>query len=250
MGEAGPVSAAAPRRVLLKLSGEVLMGDAGYGIDPATLARLALEIAAVQRSGVELAVVIGGGNIFRGIAGAAAGMDRAVADHLGMLATVMNAIALKSALDGAGVPAHAFSAVAMDALCAGYTRERALAALGRGDVAILAAGIGSPYFTTDTAAILRAAETGCEVVLKATKVDGVYSADPEADPDAVRYDRLGYDEVLARNLAVMDATAFTLARDNAIPIIVFSIRRAGALRDAVERRGIFTIIDGTADAPG
>ncbi len=220
------------------------MGTQSHGIDVETLDRLTREIASVRAAGVELAIVIGGGNIFRGLAGAAGGMDRVVADHMGILATVMNAIALKSALCAGGVPAEALSAVSMDALCLGYSRDRALAVLERGEVAILAAGTGNPYFTTDTAATLRAAETDADVVMKATNVDGVYSADPQTDPDAVRYDHLSYDDILASNLGVMDATAIALARDNSIPIIVFSIHRDGALLDTVAGRGIFTTVDG------
>jgi uridylate kinase len=232
------------RRVLLKLSGEVLMGRQGSGIEVETVTRLAREVAAVHRAGVELAIVIGGGNIFRGVAGAAAGMERAVADHLGILATVINSLALRSALAQADVPAHVLSAIAMDGICPGYSRDRALEILARGEVAVLAAGTGNPFFTTDTAATLRAAETGCQAVLKGTKVDGVYSSDPATDPGAQRYEHLSFDEVLARNLAVMDATAIALARDNSIPIIVFSIQRDGALVDAVAGRGRFTTIDG------
>ena len=231
------------RRVLLKLSGEVLMGDQGFGIHVGTLERLAGEIAQVQRTGVQLAIVIGGGNIFRGMSGAASGMDRAVGDQLGMLATVMNALALANALVGLGVPARVLSAIAMDAICESYSRRRALEILDMGDVVIFAAGTGSPFFTTDTAATLRAAETGCDVVMKATKVDGVYSSDPKTDPDAVRYDRLTYQDVLERNLAVMDATAIALARDNAIPIIVFSIHQDGALANALEGGCAHTIIE-------
>ena len=220
------------------------MGAGDYGIDVKTLDRLTREISAVHSTSAQLAIVIGGGNIFRGLAGAASGMDRAVADHLGILATVMNSVALKSALRASGVPAEVLSAVAMGGICEGYSRDRALAILERGEVAILAAGTGNPYFTTDTAATLRAAETGADVVMKATKVDGVYSADPQTNPDAERYDHLTYDDVLARNLGVMDATAIALARDNAIPIIVFSIHREGALLDAVAGKGRFTTIDG------
>jgi len=236
------------RRVLLKLSGEVLMGRQGSGIEVETVTRLAREVATVHRTGVELAIVIGGGNIFRGVAGAAAGMERAVADHLGILATVINSLALKSALSQAGVPAQVLCAIAMQGICPGYSRDRALETLARGEVAVLAGGTGNPFFTTDTAATLRAAETGCQAVLKGTKVDGVYSSDPATDPGAQRYERLSFDEVLARNLAVMDATAIALARDNSIPIIVFSIQRDGALVDAVAGQGRFTTINGDCSA--
>ena len=230
-------------RVLLKLSGEALLGGQAYGIDTATVARLTHEIGEVRAAGVELAIVIGGGNIFRGMAGAAGGMDRVVADHLGILATVMNAIALASALRAAAIPARALSAVAVEPLCESYGRDRALELLAAGTVVILAAGTGNPYFTTDTAAILRAAETGCDVVAKGTKVDGVYSADPLTSPGATRHRHLTFEEVLASNLAVMDATAIALARDNSIPIIVFSIQEDGALIDIVRGRGRFTTID-------
>lgn len=238
-----PVKEAAPyRRILLKLSGEMLMGEAAYGIDIEAVERLAGEIAAIRRAGIDVGLVVGGGNIFRGIAGAASGLERAEADQIGMLATVMNSIALRNRLNADGAEAVVLSAIPMDAICEPYSRARALQHLNAGRVAIFAAGTGSPFFTTDTAAVLRAAETRCEVVLKATKVDGVYSADPEHEPGARRYDRLRYGDVLERDLAVMDAAAIALARDNAIPIIVFSIREEGALGEVVRGRGRFTLV--------
>jgi uridylate kinase len=233
---------AGARRILLKLSGEMLMGQRGFGIDVDAVERLAGEIAAIHQSGTSVGLVVGGGNIFRGIAGAARGLDRAEADQIGMLATVMNSIALRNGLESAGAEAVVLSAIPMDAICEPYSRSRALQHLEAGRVAIFAAGTGSPFFTTDTAAVLRAAETRCEVVMKATKVDGVYSADPERDPKAQRYERLTYGEVLERDLGVMDAAAIALARDNAIPIIVFSIREAGALGEVVRGRGRFTLV--------
>ena len=237
-------------RVLLKLSGEALMGSQPYGIDVAVVERLSQEILSVHEAGIEVAIVIGGGNIFRGVAGAAQGMDRAVADQVGMLATVMNAIALRSALGAAGRNAVVMSAVPMDAICEPYTRNHALDHIAAGRIVIFAAGTGSPFFTTDTAATLRAAETRCDVVVKGTKVDGVYSADPMVDPDARRYDSLSHDEVLVRGLGVMDTTAIALARDNAIPIIVCSIEEKGSLHDVVHGRGRFTIVtnSGRADS--
>jgi len=229
-------------RVLLKLSGEALMGSASFGIDVSVVDRVAREIIAVRSGGVDVAVVIGGGNIFRGVSTAAEGMERAVADQLGMLATVMNAIALGSALRAQGEPAVVMSAVPMDAICEPYTRDKALDHLSAGRIVIFAAGTGSPFFTTDTAATLRAAETKCDVVIKGTKVDGVYSADPVKDPNAERFEVLTHDEVLVRDLRVMDTTAIALARDNAIPIIVCSIEQEGALFDVVQGRGRFTIV--------
>jgi len=230
------------RRILLKLSGEMLMGAGAFGIDIAAVERLAGEIAAIRAAGIDVGLVVGGGNIFRGVAGAARGLERAEADQIGMLATVMNSIALRNRLNAAGAEAVVLSAIPMDAICEPFSRARALQHLDAGSVTIFAAGTGSPFFTTDTAAVLRAAETRCEVVLKATKVDGVYSADPERDPEARRYERLSYGEVLERDLAVMDAAAVALARDNAIPIIVFSIREEGALGEVVQGRGRFTLV--------
>jgi uridylate kinase len=221
------------RRVLLKLSGEALMGDDAYGIHRQTLERMCREIASVSARGTELAVVIGGGNIFRGVAGGAAGMDRATADYIGMLATVMNALALQDCLRQAGVNARVQSALNIEQVVEPYIRPKALRYLEEGKVVIFAAGTGNPFFTTDTAAALRGAETGAEVVLKATKVDGVYSADPRKDPAATRYSRISFDEAIGRNLQVMDATAFALCRDQRLPIKVFSIFKEGALARVV-----------------
>ena len=218
------------RRVLLKLSGEALMGDDPYGINRATIERMCAEVAAVQRMGVELAIVIGGGNIFRGVAGGAAGMDRATADYMGMLATVMNSLALQDALRQVGVVARVQSALKIEQVVEPYIRPKALRYLESGMVVIFAAGTGNPFFTTDTAAALRGAEVGAEIVLKATKVDGVYTADPMKDAAATRYQRISFDEAIARNLKVMDATAFALCRDQRLPIKVFSILKEGALR--------------------
>jgi uridylate kinase len=224
---------AAYRRVLLKLSGEALMGEDAYGINRLTLERMCREIAEVNASGTELAVVIGGGNIFRGVAGGAAGMDRATADYMGMLATVMNSLALQDGLRQAGVNARVQSALNIEQVVEPYIRPKALRYLEEGKVVIFAAGTGNPFFTTDTAAALRGAEIGAEIVLKATKVDGVYSADPKKDPQATRYQRIHFDEAIARNLGVMDATAFALCRDQRLPIKIFSILKPGALARVV-----------------
>lgn len=221
---------AAYKRVLLKLSGEALMGDDAYGINRATIDRMVEEIRAVVAMGVELAVVIGGGNIFRGVAPGAAGMDRATADYMGMLATVMNALALQDALRGVGVVARVQSALKIEQVVEPYIRPKALRYLEEGKVVIFAAGTGNPFFTTDTAAALRGAEVGAEVVLKATKVDGVYTADPKLDPTATRYRSISFDEAIQRNLKVMDATAFALCRDRNLPVRVFSIFKEGALK--------------------
>ncbi len=217
------------RRVLMKLSGEALLGDQPFGTDAGVVDRIAREIAEASALGVQIAIVIGGGNIFRGIAGAAAGMDRAKADDIGMLATVMNALTLEQALRRAGVDAVTFSAIQMPTICQPFQREAARAALDGGKIVLFAGGTGSPFFTTDTTAALRAAEMRCDAILKGTGVDGVYSADPATDPAAVRYDRISYDEVLNRDLRVMDGAAIALARDNAIPIIVFSMRAPDSL---------------------
>ena len=230
---AAPTPALAYRRVLLKLSGESLMGDEAYGIDRSTIERMAREIADVVAMGVELAIVIGGGNIFRGVAGGAAGMDRATADYMGMLATVMNSLALQDALRQRGVAARVQSALKIEQVVEPYIRLKALRYLEEGKVVIFAAGTGNPFFTTDTAAALRGAEMGVEVVLKATKVDGVYSSDPMTDPSAKRFHRISFDEAIARHLKVMDATAFALCRDQKLPIKVFSILEEGALRRAL-----------------
>ena len=230
------------RRVLLKVSGEVLMGDAPYGIELDTLNTMAEDIAEVARSGIQLCLVIGGGNIFRGMALAARGMERASADYMGMLATVMNALAMQSALEQIGIHTRVQSAIPMDAVCEPYIRRRALRHLEKGRVVIFAAGFGQPYFTTDTPAALRAAEMGCEALFKGTSVDGVYTADPKKDPTAKRYDRLTYYDVLSKDLRVMDASAVSLMRDNEIPIVVFSIRKRGGLGEAIAGRGLQTII--------
>lgn len=230
------------KRVLLKLSGEALMGDQGYGIDPQTITHVAEEVKSVHDLGVEVAMVVGGGNIFRGVAGAAAGMERATGDYMGMLATIINSLALQSALEKLGVPTRVQSAISMQAVCEPYIRRRAIGHMEKGRAVILAAGTGNPFFTTDTAAALRASETECTALLKATKVDGVYSADPKKDPTATRYDKLGYLEVLTRDLQVMDAAAISLARENRIPILVFSIHEKGGFADVVAGKGRFTII--------
>ncbi|HEY2179354.1 MAG TPA: UMP kinase [Caulobacteraceae bacterium] len=230
------------RRILLKVSGEVLMGDAPFGIDMATLDAVAEDIAAVVAEGIELCLVIGGGNIFRGVSMAGRGMERASADYMGMLATVMNALAMQSALEKAGVNTRVQSAIPMDAVCEPYIRRRALRHLEKGRVVIFAAGLGAPFFTTDTPAALRAAEMGCDALLKGTSVDGVYTADPKTEPKAKRYDKLSYHEVLSRNLKVMDASAIALMRDNDIPIVVFSIRERGNLLRVVRGDGVHTTI--------
>jgi uridylate kinase len=210
------------RRALLKLSGEALLGEKPYGIDPKAAERCARDIAAVRASGTEMCVVVGGGNIFRGLSGAAKGMDRVKADYIGMLATVMNGVALENAFAAIGQPATLHSALPVPHVAEPFDRNRALGDLAAGRVVIFAGGTGNPFFTTDTTAALRAAEMGCDVILKATQVDGIYSADPKRDPDAVRYDRLTYDEALSRNLQVMDGSAFAIARDTGIPILVFA----------------------------
>ena len=219
----------AHKRILLKLSGEALMGDDQFGINRATIERMVSEIVEVSKVGGQVAVVIGGGNIFRGVAGGSAGMDRATADYMGMLATVMNALALADAMDKQGLTARVMSAIAIEQVVEPYVRPKALQYLEEGKVVVFAAGTGNPFFTTDTAAALRGAEIGAEVVLKATKVDGVYTADPVKDPTATRYTQLAFDEAIGRNLGIMDATAFALCRDQKLPIRVFSIVKPGAL---------------------
>ncbi len=237
-------------RVLLKLSGEALMGGQEYGLETATLDRLAAEIKGVVAEGIELALVVGGGNIFRGVGGAAHGIERASADFMGMLATVMNAVALQGVLEREGVPTRVLSAITMTAVCEPYIRRRAIRHLEKGRVVICAAGTGNPFFTTDTAAALRAAELGCVALLKGTQVDGVYSADPKKSKSATRYEYLSFHEVLARDLKVMDASAISLARENGIPILVFSVHNPGALRDVVHGRGRFTLIGERASGEG
>jgi uridylate kinase len=224
------------------------MGPGEYGLDPETVSRLASEVRSVVSTGVQVCLVIGGGNIFRGVIGAAAGIDRASADYMGMLATVINSLAVQSALERIDVPARVLSAIPMMTVCEPYIRRRAIRHMEDGRVVICAAGTGNPYFTTDTAAALRAAEMGCMALLKATQVDGVYSADPKKDKAAQRYDSLSYLDVLSRDLKVMDAAAISLARENNIPILVFSIHSPGALADVVAGRGKFTIIAESKDA--
>ena len=240
----GGDSAAPPRfrRVLLKLSGEALMGDGAFGLDAEALGRCAEDIRRVRLMGVELCIVVGGGNIFRGLAGAAAGIDRVTADGMGMLATAINALALQSALEGLSVDTRVVSAVPMRAICEPFVRRRAVRHMEKGRVVICAAGTGNPFFTTDTAAALRAAELDCRLLLKGTQVDGVYSADPKTDATAVRFDSLSYDRVLRDGLRVMDAPAVSLARENGIPIAVFSIHNPGAFVDAVSGVGRYTMI--------
>ena len=229
-------------RVLLKISGESLMGSQSYGIDPEMVATVAREVRDVVASGVETCLVIGGGNIFRGVSGAAAGMERATGDYMGMLATVMNALAMQNALEALDVPTRVMSALPISAVCEPYIRRRAVRHLEKGRVVIFAAGTGNPFFTTDTAAALRASEMGCRALLKGTRVDGVYSADPEKDPKAQRYDRLSYLDVLSKDLRVMDASAISLARENNIPILVFSIEDAGGFERVLRHRGKFTLV--------
>ena len=229
-------------RVLLKISGESLMGSQSYGIDPEIVATVAREVRDVVASGVETCLVIGGGNIFRGVSGAAAGMERATGDYMGMLATVMNALAMQNALEALDVPTRVMSALPISAVCEPYIRRRAVRHLEKGRVVIFAAGTGNPFFTTDTAAALRASEMGCRALLKGTRVDGVYSADPEKDPRAQRYDRLSYLDVLSKDLRVMDASAISLARENNIPILVFSIEDAGGFERVLRHQGKFTLV--------
>jgi len=230
------------RRVLLKLSGEGLMGPKEYGLDLTTLDRVAGEVESVRDLGVEVCIVIGGGNIFRGVKGAATGMERAAADNVGMLATVINALSLQTALERRGVVTRVQSAVTMPTVCENFIRRRAIRHLEKGRVVIFAGGTGNPFFTTDTAAALRGVEMGCDVLLKATQVDGVYSADPKKVPDAVRYDRLTFDEALARNLAVMDTAAIALCRENRVPIVVFDLHRPGAFAQVITGQGLYTTI--------
>ncbi len=230
------------RRILLKLSGEALMGDQSFGIDPDTVARMAHEVKVAKDSGLEICLVIGGGNIFRGMAGAAKGMDRAQADYMGMLATIMNALAMQNALEQIGVPTRVQSAIEMDKVCEPVIRRRAERHLEKGRVVIFAAGVGAPYFTTDSGAALRAAEMKCDALLKGTSVDGVYNADPKHDASAVRYETLSFDKVLQDNLKVMDASAVALCRDNDIPIVVFSIREDGNLAKVLAGNGVSTTV--------
>jgi uridylate kinase len=230
------------KRVLLKVSGEAGVGGDTFGIDPATLQAVCEDIAEVVRQGVQVCLVVGGGNIFRGKALAESGMERASADYMGMLATVMNALALQATLEKNGVYTRVQSAIPMDAVCEPYIRRRALRHLEKGRVVIFAGGLGAPFFTTDTPAALRAAEMGCDALFKGTSVDGVYTADPKKDPAAKRYDRLSYQDVLAQDLRVMDASAISLMRDNQIPIVVFSIRERGNFLKVLTGEGIYTTI--------
>ncbi len=230
------------RRILLKLSGEVLMGDTPFGIDTATVASMAAEVKAAQDNDLQICLVIGGGNIFRGMAGAAKGMDRAQADYMGMLATVMNALAMQNALEQIGVPTRVQSAIEMDKVCEPVIRRRAERHLEKGRVVIFAAGVGEPYFTTDSGAALRAAEMQCDALLKGTSVDGIYDSDPKTNPHAKRFDSVDYDTVLAQNLKVMDASAVALCRDNDIPIVVFSIREPGNLAKVLLGEGVQTVV--------
>ena len=230
-------------RVLLKVSGEALMGEGAFGIDIGTVDRIAADVKEAADAGTQICMVVGGGNIFRGLAGAAKGIDRATADYMGMLATVMNALALQAALERSGLPSRVQSAIPMSSVCEPYIRRRAIRHMEKGRVVIFAAGTGNPFFTTDTAAALRAAEMACNAMLKATQVDGVYSADPKKYPDAVRYESLSYHEVLARDLEVMDASAISLSRENSIPILVFSLHDKGALAKVLRGEGRATIIE-------
>ncbi|HHS93920.1 MAG TPA: UMP kinase [Rhodobacterales bacterium] len=232
------------KRVMLKISGEALMGDQGYGLHPPTVQRIAEEVQRVHELGVEICMVIGGGNIFRGLAGSAQGMERTTADYMGMLATVMNALAMQSALEGLGVFTRVISAIRMDEVAEPYIRRRAVRHLEKKRVVIFAAGTGNPYFTTDTAATLRASEMACEAIFKGTKVDGVYDKDPAKFDDAKRYDVVSYDEALAKRLGVMDASAIALARDNHLPIIVFSLDEPGGFRTILAGEGTYTTVKG------
>ena len=230
------------KRVLLKISGEALMGDQSYGLHPPTVRRIAGEIKIVHSMGVEICMVIGGGNIFRGLQGSAQGMERTTADYMGMLATVMNALAMQAALEDIDVFTRVISAIPMDQVCEPFIRRRAVRHLEKKRVCIFAAGTGNPYFTTDTAATLRASEMACEAIFKGTKVDGVYDKDPKIYDDAKRYDRISYDDVLAKRLRVMDATAIALARDNNLPIIVFSLDEPGGFKGILSGNGTYTIV--------
>jgi uridylate kinase len=256
--EAGTVTASGPaerpalryRRILLKLSGEALLGDRPYGVDPAFCAFIAGQVAEVREVGVEVGIVVGGGNIFRGLAAAAKGMDRATGDYIGMLATVMNGLALQDALERAGVQTRVMSAIAMNEVAEPYIRRRAVRHLEKGRVVILVAGTGNPYFTTDTAAALRAVEIGAEVILKATKVDGVYDADPVTHPDARRYDRLAYADLLRDQLKVLDATAVSLCMENDLPIIVFDLNHPDNIRRVAIGERVGTLISAEAGERG
>ncbi|MGD9638920.1 MAG: UMP kinase [Alphaproteobacteria bacterium] len=230
------------KRILLKLSGEGLLGNKEYGLDNETVANIADDIVKVHKQGVEVCVVIGGGNIFRGVSGAASGMDRASADYMGMLATIINSLAVQDALERRGASTRVVSAISMPTICESYIRRKCLRHLEKGRIVIFAAGTGNPFFTTDTAASLRAVEMGCNALLKATQVDGVYSADPKKDKNAERYESLSYNEVISKNLKVMDTSAVALARENNLPIIVFSLHNSGALENVLKGLGRYTKI--------
>ena len=238
------MSELAYRRILLKLSGEALMGDEDYGIDPKVIGRLAREVMEAQQAGAEIALVVGGGNIFRGAGLAAGGMDRVTGDHMGMLATVINALAMQDALEKLGGKARVMSAIKINDVCEDYIRRRAIRHLEKGRLVIFAAGTGNPFFTTDSGAALRAIEIGADLLLKATKVDGVYDKDPARHPDAVRYDRLTYDDVLSRDLQVMDTAAFALARDSALPLRIFDMGQPGELLRILQGEDIGTLVEG------
>jgi len=244
MGESGETSSGGPkfRRVLLKVSGEALMGKEPYGIDLEIVERIAGEVRDATQIGAQVCLVIGGGNIFRGLSAAAKGMERASADYMGMLATVMNALAMQNALEGVGVDTRVQSAIPMSSVCETYIRRRAMRHMEKGRVVIFAAGTGNPFFTTDTAAALRAAEMGCDALMKGTQVDGVYSADPKTNPDATRYETLSFHDVLAQDLRVMDTSAVSLARDNNIPIVVFSIHDTGRFVEVLQGGGPCTVV--------
>lgn len=229
-------------RIMIKLSGEALMGGSSHGLDAPTVERIATDVAAAAGLGVQIGIVVGGGNFFRGIQGADKGIERARADSIGMLATVMNALALETALEAAGQAARALSAIPMPSVCQPYSRQAALNHLGKNRVVVLGGGTGNPFFTTDTGAALRAAELSCHAVLKATQVDGIYTADPKKDKNARRYERLTHDEAINKSLAVMDTAAFAICRENRIPIIVFSIQEPGAIRAALLGKGRFTLV--------
>src|SRR5882757_7316070 len=248
MRAGGPMSAAPKyRRVLLKVSGEALMGSGSFGIDIDVIDRIARDVQEAHLAGTEICMVVGGGNIFRGLAGSAEGIDRSTADYMGMLATVMNALALQAGLERVGLTCRVQSAIAMNNVCEPYIRRRAIRHMEKGRVVIFGAGTGNPFFTTDTAAALRAAEMGCDALLKGTQVDGVYSADPRKDPAAARYDQLTYHEVLAKDLQVMDAAAISLSRENRLPIIVFNIHASGAFAQVMRGEGKFTRIVEVSD---
>jgi len=231
------------KRVMLKISGEALMGPGQFGLHPPTVERVAAEIKSVVALGVEVCVVIGGGNIFRGLQGSAQGMERTTADYMGMLATVMNALAMQSALEAINVFTRVVSAIPMDQICEPYIRRRAVRHLEKGRVVIFAAGTGNPYFTTDTAATLRATEMSCQAIFKGTSVDGIYDSDPKKNPDAKRFERITYDEVLQKHLKVMDASAIALARDNKLPIVVFSLTDSGGIVSVLQGKGRFTVVE-------